>query len=113
LQAEAIIRSNGTLATAKSLLKTVLGHAGITDFSYIDAITDKDVLLNEVYNEYVRNLSYEDGIEWFALIRFPIEKVKAIKPAIVDKNYIILPFPATEFEKNPTLGDQNPGYSKN
>ena len=70
-------------------------------------------MLTEVYEEIARNLMLEDGIEWNALTRLPIEKILEIKPAIMAKNYIILPIPAVEFERNPTIGDQNPGYSKN
>ncbi|MEQ3221226.1 hypothetical protein [Butyricimonas virosa] len=93
-------------------MKTVMGHAGITDFTKIDAITDRDELLYEIYKETVKNLMFEDGIEWSMLLRFPMEVILKVKPAIREKNYIILPIPAAEFEKNPTIGDQNPGYSK-
>jgi hypothetical protein len=39
--------------------------------------------------------------------------VLSVKPAITDKNHFILPIPKEEFDKNPMIGDQNPGYSKN
>lgn len=112
LKAEAMVRSGKDIDEAKELLKTIMGHAGITDFTKLDAITDRDELLFEIYKETVKNLMFEDGIEWSALIRFPIETILKVKPAIREKNYIILPIPADEFEKNPTIGDQNPGYSK-
>lgn len=112
LKAEAIVRGGKDIDEAKELLKTIMGHAGITDFTKLDAITDRDELLFEIYKETVKNLMFEDGIEWSALIRFPIETILKVKPAIREKNYIILPIPADEFEKNPTIGDQNPGYSK-
>ena len=83
-----------------------MGHAGITDFTKIDAITDRDELLYEIYKETVKNLMFEDGIEWSMLLRFPMEVILKVKPAIREKNYIILPIPAAEFEKNPTIGDQ-------
>ena len=73
----------------------------------------EDELLFEIYKETARNLMLEDGIEWSALIRLPMERILEVKPAIREKNYIILPIPADEFDKNPVIGDQNPGYSKN
>ena len=112
LKAEAIVLSGGKLEDAKNLLKTVSGHAGITDFSVIDAITNRDELRLEIYKETVKNLTFEDGIEWTAMTRLPLEEILKIKPAIKEYNYTILPIPATEFEKNPTIGNQNPGYSK-
>lgn len=112
LKAEAIVLSEGDLEDAKDLLKTVMEHAGITDFSFIDAITNRDELRLEIYKETIKNLIFEDGIEWTAMIRLPLEEILKIKPAIKEYNYTILPIPADEFEKNPTIGDQNPGYSK-
>lgn len=113
LQAEAIVRSGGDMDDAKNILKKVMGHAGVTDFTALDAINDRDDMLFEVYQETARSLMLEDGIEWSALIRLPIERILQVKPAIIEKNYIILPIPADEFDKNPVIGDQNPGYSKN
>jgi hypothetical protein len=113
LKSEAIIRSGGVLSEAKSFLKTILTHAGYTNLTSIDDITDRNELLYEVYKEYVRNLAFEDCIDWLALIRLPLDKILEIKPEISEKNYIILPIPTAEFEKNPTIGEQNPGYSIN
>nr|WP_121271912.1 RagB/SusD family nutrient uptake outer membrane protein [Pedobacter schmidteae] len=113
LQAEAIVRSGGSLNDAKTLLKTIMGHAGVTNFAAIDAAITPDQLLLEVHHETVRNLSFEDGQDWTSLIRLPLATVLQIKPAVTDKNHMILPIPNTEFEKNPAIGEQNPGYSKN
>lgn len=112
LNAEATVRGGKDMDNAKEKLKTVMEHAGITDFTELDAITDRDELLFAIYEETVKNLMFEDGIEWSALTRFPIETILKVKPAIKEINYTILPIPADEFEKNPTVGDQNPGYSK-
>lgn len=113
LQAEGIVRSGGDLNAARALLKTVLGHAGVTDFSAVDNANTPDALLIQLYNETARNLSFEDGQDWSALLRMPMSFVLAVKPAITDKNHFILPIPKEEFDKNPMIGDQNPGYSKN
>lgn len=113
LKAEAMVRSGKDIDEAKDVLKTVMKHAGITDFTRLDAVMERDELLIEIYKETVKNLMFEDGIEWTMLTRLPMETILKVKPVIKDKNYIILPIPATEFEKNPTIGKQNPGYSKN
>lgn len=113
LGAEAIVRSGGDLNAAKALLKAVLEHAGVVDFSSLSNANTPDALLIQIYNETSRNLSFEDGQEWSALLRMPMPFILAVKPAITDKNHFILPIPKEEFDKNPAIGDQNPGYSKN
>ncbi len=110
LEAEAIVRSGGNLADAKIILKNILGHAGVTDFSNVDNATTSDELLIEIYKEFARNLVTEDGADWFALLRLPFETVKVIKPTIKEKFQYILPIPKAEHDKNPTIGEQNPGY---
>lgn len=110
LKAEAIVRSAGSLASAKDILKTIEGHAGVTDFSAINNATTNDQVLMEVYKEISRNLVAEDGADWFALLRLPIATVMQIKPTIQEKFQYILPIPKDEHDKNPTIGDQNPGY---
>jgi len=112
LQAEAIIRSGGSLATAKTLIKTVMGKAGVTDFSAVDNATTADQLLLQNYYEVARNLTGEDAIEWLTLLRLPFDTVKQLKPTITTQVQFIYPIPLTEFESNPAFGDQNPGYSK-
>lgn len=113
LEAEAIVRSGGNLGEARTLLKTVQQHAGVTDFSEIDNAGTPDLLLIQIYKETARNLSFEDGQDWSALLRMPLPFVLSVKAAITDKNHFILPIPKDEFDKNPIIGDQNPGYSKN
>lgn len=112
LQAEAIIRSGSSLATAKTLIKTVMGKAGVTDFSAVDNATTADQLLLQNYYEVARNLTGEDAIEWLTLLRLPFDTVKQLKPTIITQTQFIYPVPLTEFESNPAFGDQNPGYSK-
>jgi len=113
LQAEAIVRSGGDIKDARSLLKIVQQHAGLTNFAAADAATTPETMLGEIYNETVKNLCFEDGQEWSALLRFPLATVLSIRPTIMDKNHYILPIPSAEFDKNPIIGPQNPGYSKN
>lgn len=113
LEAEGIVRSGGDINAARALLKTVLQHAGVSNFTAIDGAVTTETMLRQIYNETARNLSFEDGQEWSALLRLPLATVLSIKPAITDKDHFILPIPKAEFDKNPQIGAQNPSYSKN
>lgn len=113
LRAEAIVRSSGSKTDAKNLLKTVMGHAGITNFTAVDAATTDDAILTQIFYEMEKNLFCESGQELDIQLRMPVAAVQAINPAVTAKNVMILPIPADEFKKNPTIGEQNPGYSKN
>jgi len=112
LKAEALLRSGGSILDAKTLLKTVMVKAGVTDFTSVDNATTQAQVLVEIYKEFSRNMVAEDGVEWFALLRLPFETVKQLRPTITEQKQYILPIPATEFQLNPGIGDQNPGYLK-
>jgi hypothetical protein len=112
LTAEATIRSGGNLSTAKTLIDTVMSHAGVTDFSAVDNANTADELLLQNFYEIERNLSGEDGIEWMALLRLPFATVQQLKPTITNQIQYIFPIPLDEFQQNPLIGDQNPGYHK-
>jgi len=112
LKAEAIVRSGGSLTDAKTAVKEVMTHAGVTDFSAIDNANTANDLLLQIYYETVKALVAEDGQEWMALLRLDFNTVKQIKPTITTQAQYILPIPHSEFVYNPTVGDQNPGYSK-
>ncbi|SEO33638.1 SusD family protein [Mucilaginibacter gossypiicola] len=110
LESEAIIRSGGSFDQAKTLLKTVMSKAGVTDFSAVDNATSSQSMLLQNYYEIVRNLVGEDGADWMALLRFPLATVTQLKPTITSNQQYILPIPLTEFQANPAIGAQNPGY---
>lgn len=112
LRAEAIVRSGGTLADAKTDVKTIMTHAGVTDFSAIDNANTPDDLLLQIYYENSKSLVAEDGQEWMALLRLDFNTVKQLRPTITTKAQYILPIPHSEFVYNPEIGDQNPGYDK-
>lgn len=113
LHAEAVLRSGGSVAAAKERIREVKEKAGVTDFTALDAITDRDALLRALWDEWALNMSYENGQEWFALLRFPLSVILEIKPEVVNENYKILPIPYDEFAKNPAIkGSQNPGYTE-
>ncbi|WDF77132.1 RagB/SusD family nutrient uptake outer membrane protein [Mucilaginibacter sp. KACC 22773] len=111
LEAEATIRSGGSLSTAKALIKTVMAKAGVTDFSAVDNASTADALLLQNYDEISRNLVGEDGADWMAMLRFPLATVTQLKPTITSTAQYILPIPSSEYQSNPTIGPQNPGYS--
>ncbi|WP_160718069.1 RagB/SusD family nutrient uptake outer membrane protein [Chitinophaga solisilvae] len=112
LRAEAILRSGGSMQEARNLLKEVMKHAGITDFSAVDnAATTTDLLL-QTYYEITKSLVGEDGQEWMALLRLPFATVRQLKPEINDQIRYIMPIPREEFLQNPSIGDQNKGYQQ-
>lgn len=112
LGAEAILRSGGDRQAAVTLVKTVMQHAGVTDYSAIDNAGSTDDLLLQVYYEIARSLTGEDGQEWMALLRLPFATVQQLRPLIKDKLQYIMPVPHDEFLQNPAFGDQNKGYQK-
>ncbi|EDM34735.1 hypothetical protein PBAL39_14299 [Pedobacter sp. BAL39] len=118
LQAEAVVRSGGSLATARSLVHLIQSKAGITEIqnnaAYLaveDAAT-ADALLFEIHKENVKSLMAEDGMEWLSLLRQPFSRVQQLKPTIDNQTQFILPVPSSEFIYNPLFGEQNPGYNK-
>lgn len=113
MRAEAIIRSNGgDLNAAKSLIKTVMGKAGVTNFSAVDDANTTDALLLQNYYEVERNLTGEDGIEWLTLMRLPFATVKQLRPTIISDIQFYFPVPRSEFDTNPLFGIQNTGYGQ-
>jgi len=119
LKAEAIVRSGGTLGTAKTLIHQIQEKAGITattnNFHYlaVESANTPDALLLEIYKETAKSMVAEDGSEWMALLRLPFDTVKAIKPTITSQIQYIIPVPTNEFVYNPQFGEQNTGYSAN
>jgi hypothetical protein len=109
LKAEALSLSGGDMAEARTLLKTVVGNAGVTDFSEIDnAATGPDLQLL-IVKEFMKNFVCENGIDWYALRRLPFATLQNIRPAIPDQTRLILPIPHSERVKNPNI-QQNEGY---
>lgn len=104
-----------------ALLKTVLEHAGYTDFSTTaDLAVDQHSLLVEIFCEYLRNLFCENGLELSLMMRMPADIVLAFNPnyadesgAAISRQFSVLGIPADEFSYNTALSnsDQNPGYT--
>lgn len=110
LKAEAITLSTGDLASAKALLKTVMSHAGAgaTEMAAVaNAATPQDLQL-EIVKENMRNFSFENGLDWFALRRLPLATIKRLNPKIKNITQLIFPIPVSELADNNVI--QNPGY---
>lgn len=114
LRAEAIALSGANLTPAKALLKTVMGHAGITDFTAVDAASNAAAFQVLVVKENMKNFVGENGLDWLALRRLPFVTIQQpeFRPEIKSETSLILPLPSTELNTN-NMADQNPGYSRN
>lgn len=112
LKAEAIVRGGGSLSDARALLKTILERAEVTDFTAINNATTPDQMQVEIYKEFSRNMASENGMDYLALVRLPLETIKQFRPTITNEYQFILPVPTTEFQLNPAFGEQNTGYPK-
>ncbi|MNL52078.1 hypothetical protein D3C87_1752220 [compost metagenome] len=110
------MRSGGSLADARLLVHQIQEKSGITavnnpvNYLAVEAAVSPAQLLVEIYKEFSRNMVAEDGIEWLALLRLPFAEVRAQRPTILLQTQYIMPIPFTEFQLNPTIGEQNPGY---
>lgn len=111
LQSEALVASGGSLSDAKTLLKTIMGHAGITDFTAVDAENTQAGLQLMIIKEEMKNFFAEGGQDWLAVRRLPFSTLQTLVTAIKSKDQLLLPIPQTEITRNGKLaGQQNPGY---
>ena len=108
LEAEAISASGGDPATARSLLETVEGHAGITDFTAVNAASGP-ALTQLIIREEMKNFMGESGQDWFAVRRLPFATLQQRIPTLVSKDLLILPIPQAEIQSNGQV-KQNPAY---
>lgn len=113
LRAEALVRSGGDRGEAGRLLKEVLSHAGVTDFTRVEEAATDEALLTEIFYETLRNLFCESGRELEIMMRMPEAVVLDFNPIYkTGKDYAVFPIPADEFKNNTALKEQNPGYTK-
>ena len=110
LEAEAITLSGGDLTSAKSLLTTVMSHAGAgpQELAAVANASTPETLQLEITKENMRNFAYENGADWFALRRLPFATMQQLNPNIKDSTKLILPIPTSELTYNNVI--QNPGY---
>jgi hypothetical protein len=109
LEAEALTLSGGSLAQAKTLLETVLSHAGITDFTAVDAQTTPAGLQLLIVEEEMKNFVAEAGQDWYAVRRLPFATVQSMIPTLGSVDQLILPIPQPEMTANGKMV-QNPNY---
>jgi hypothetical protein len=109
LEAEAIVAGGGSLDDAKDPLKTVMGHAGFTNFAEVDAATTAADLQLLIVKEEIKSFACENGQDWLALRRLPFATIQAMLPTITDKHLLILPLPDAEITSNTSI-KQNPKY---
>ncbi|WP_134088642.1 RagB/SusD family nutrient uptake outer membrane protein [Olivibacter sp. XZL3] len=101
LEAEALTMApSADLNKAKALLKTVMGHAGISDFSAVEQTNSATDLKTLIVKEEMKNFVSENGADWFALRRLPLATVQSIQPNIKSKRNFILPIPQDEINRN-------------
>lgn len=106
IKAEGLARSGAPLADAKEPLEAVMTRAWGQPTP--SQATSREELLDEIYTEIIKELSLENGSDWFASIRFG--KISEVKPSVTSTDQYILPIPNAEIEANPAFGIQNPGY---
>lgn len=106
IQAEGLARSGAPLEEAKAPLETLVSRALGTP--YTSPAADAGALLDEIYEEIIRELCFENGSDWFASLRFG--KIREVKPTVISESQYVLPVPESEVHNNILFGRQNPDY---
>ncbi|TWF38932.1 RagB/SusD domain-containing protein [Chitinophaga polysaccharea] len=109
VQAEAIVRSGGSLDDAKVALNTIRKRALMPDIT----LNDPASLLEAIRKEKVYELGAESGEEWYDLVRFASKgelDIKTFKPNFMGKDRYILPIPIKSLQASDKKVVQNPGY---
>lgn len=122
IKAEAIMRGGGSIADAWAPIMVLRTRAGATSVTP----TSREQLEDAIFNEWICELSCENGSEWMAVRRVGVDKLLSVnallreayqkqvvagteqiyRKTIVDKR--ILSIPDSEINSNPV--EQNPGY---
>ena len=106
IKAEGMARSGATVDDAKIPFLEVKSRA--YGSAQTTTATTIPQLLDEIFNEYIKELAFENGSELAAGVRF--NKFATMKPTITSTNQYILPIPEAELRGNDLFGAQNPGY---
>jgi hypothetical protein len=106
IKAEGLAFSGETLMDSKAPLDIIRNRALTGD----SPATTIDELKDDIFEEYAKELAYENGAVWAAAIRF--NKIMTLKSSVVSSNQYILPIPEEEIigNGNVSLANQNPGY---
>lgn len=110
IAAEGLTRSGATLESSKEPLEALRSRA--FGSPQVSTASSSNELLDEIYNEIIAELVFENGSEWFAGIRF--DNISEVKPTVTSSDKYILPIPLREIESNFAIDfeDQNPGYTQ-
>ncbi len=109
IQAEAIVRSNGSIDDALKAINAIRSRAGMP----VITTTIKADLLELIRIEKILELGAESGEEWFDMVRYAIEDnfdIKSVKPGVTSKDKYILPIPFNSVELSNRVVIQNPNY---
>ncbi|MCI2227628.1 RagB/SusD family nutrient uptake outer membrane protein [Polaribacter sp. MSW13] len=106
IKAEGLANSGETLLNSKKPLDIIRNRAGTGN----SPATTMAELKEDIFEEYAKELAYENGSVWAAAIRFG--KIMTLKPSVTSSNQYILPIPEEEIIGNGeiNLENQNPGY---
>lgn len=122
LKAEAIMRNNGSIADAWAPIVTLRNRAGATSVTP----ATREALEDAIFNEWICELSCENGSEWMAVRRVGIDKLLSVNALLREAyekevaagkeeikrleitNRRILSIPTDETTSNSV--EQNPGY---
>lgn len=108
VHAEALVRAGGDTGSALSSLNIVRDRAGVEPKSFTDAPT----LLEDIRQEKLLELFFENGEPLYDLVRYDILgdlDASSIKPTMNSETKFILPIPAQVLIGNDKVV-QNPGY---
>lgn len=108
IHAEAVARSGGDLTVALGSLNAIRDRAGVP----LKQLVNLDVLLEDIRQEKLLELFFENGEPLFDLIRYDILgdlNASDVKSTLSSKYKFILPIPAEVLIGNSNM-IQNPGY---
>lgn len=111
LKAEAFIRLNSNFADAKNLLRQVMETAGVKDFTKLNGLNNQHELWKFYTVEVLKGFTGEDAIEWFTLIRMPLNLITQLKSTIKKQEQLYFAIPQSELDLNKSFGEQNKGYA--
>lgn len=101
-------RQGGDLNAALESLNTIRLRAGVDEKMLSDAST----LLEDIRQEKLLELFFENGEPWFDMVRYDILgnlDISTVKSTIITKDQFVLPIPLQVIIGNTTV-KQNPGY---
>lgn len=102
IKAEALARTNGSIKDCLDVLNVLRERSGNTLFDVAD-YTSREEVLEEIFREYVRELSMENGALFYLAVRFGNNghrKLKDLNPNFMNDDQLCFPIPKAELEHN-------------